>query len=56
MMTKIHNIKRRQPVVLSENIQQKWLNKTMGFKDVLDSSYKQILKTKIVDSPLERAK
>ncbi len=56
MMAKIHNIKKRQPVVLSENIQQPWLNKTMGFEDVLESSYKQVLKTEIVESPLKKAK
>lgn len=56
MMAKIHNIKKRQPVVLSEDIQQQWLNKTVKIKDVLDSSYKHILKTKIVESPLKKAK
>ena len=54
MMAKIHNIKRRQPVILSKDETGKWLNKDIEFEHILNNAFNVDLKSEIVRSPLKR--
>ena len=53
MMSKIHNIKKRQPVVLHKKNRENWFNSELDFQKILDESFNIGLKTKIIESPLK---
>ena len=53
MMSKIHNIKKRQPVVLHKENRENWFNSELDFQKILDESFNIVLKTKIIESPLK---
>ena len=52
LMSKIHNIKKRQPVVLHKHNHEKWLNSCLDYIGILKESYNIVLNNKIVKSPL----
>lgn len=47
-------IKKRQPVILSNENQSNWLEKTTTFREILDSSHNVELNSVVIDSPLKR--
>ena len=53
MMAKIHNIKKRQPVILLKENRDKWFNSGLNYEKILDESFKIRLTNKIVESPLK---
>ena len=53
MMAKIHNIKKRQPVILLKENRFKWLDSGMNYENILDQSFNIKLINKIVESPLK---
>ena len=53
IMSTIHNIKKRQPVILHKHNYQSWLNSGMDFQDILDESFNFNFNYKIVNSPLK---
>ncbi len=53
MMAKIHNIKKRQPVILSSDIASQWLSKDVEFEHILNNAFNIDLKSDIVRSPLK---
>ena len=53
MMAKIHNIKKRQPVILLEENRDKWFNSGLNYEKILDESFNIRLINKIVESPLK---
>ena len=53
MMAKIHNIKKRQPVILIKENRDKWFNSGLNYSKILDESFNYKLINKIVESPLK---
>jgi len=53
MMEKIHNIKKRQPVILLKENRDKWFNSGLNYEKILDESFHIRLINKIVESPLK---
>ena len=53
MMAKIHNIKKRQPVILLKENRDKWFNSGLNYEKILDESFNIRLINKIVESPLK---
>ncbi|MBC8310720.1 MAG: SOS response-associated peptidase [Candidatus Marinimicrobia bacterium] len=56
MMAEIHNIKKRQPVILSKDHQNEWLNNKIKYEHILDASFKVDLNSQVVKSPLKYKK
>jgi putative SOS response-associated peptidase YedK len=54
LMAEIHNIKKRQPLILNHEHKSKWLNGNTGFGYILDSAFNVDLTSEIVKSPLMR--
>jgi len=52
MMEQIHNVKKRQPVILKENNMYKWLKSGLDYEEILNDAYNINLESKLVDSPL----
>jgi putative SOS response-associated peptidase YedK len=52
-MAKIHNIKKRQPVILNPEDQNKWLGAGLNYDHILDGAQSIDLTAKIVTSPLK---
>lgn len=52
MMAKIHNIKKRQPVIINPKQYEMWLKSNIEYDNILDMSFNVELNSKIVDSPL----
>ena len=50
---KIHNVKKRQPVILHKHNQSKWLTCGLEYKEIFNESFNISLKHKIVNSPLK---
>ena len=55
MMAEIHNIKKRQPVILHEEHQKDWMDSGLEFGHILEDSFAIELSSKIVKSPLKRS-
>jgi len=53
MMSKIHNVKKRQPVILHKENRDKWINSGLDFEKIMDKSFNILLKNKIIISPLK---
>ena len=53
MMSKIHNVKKRQPVILHKENRDKWINSGLDFETIMDRSFNIRLKNEIVTSPLK---
>ena len=53
LMAKIHNIKKRQPVMLNPEDQNKWLGAGLNYDHILDGAQNIDLTAKIVTSPLK---
>jgi len=53
MMAEIHNIKKRQPVILNQENQGKWLGPRLSYDHILDTAQNISLIAKIVKSPLK---
>ena len=53
MMAKIHNIKKRQPVILNKENRNKWFDSGLNYEKILDESFNIRLTNKIVESPLK---
>ena len=53
MMAKIHNIQKRQPVILLKENRDKWFNSGLNYEKILDESFNIRLINKIVESPLK---
>ena len=53
MMAKIHNLKKRQPVILLKENRDKWFNSGLNYEKILDESFNIRLINKIVESPLK---
>ncbi len=51
-MSKIHNIKKRQPVLIDKNDRMKWIDSGKKFENILNRSFSNKLKNQIVRSPL----
>jgi len=52
-MAEIHNIKKRQPVILNQENQGKWLGSGLSYDHILDAAQNISLIAKIVKSPLK---
>ena len=52
-MSKIHNIKQRQPVLIDKNDRMKWMASGKKFESILNRSLSNKLKNKIISSPLK---
>ena len=53
LMEKIHNVKKRQPVILHQHNQINWLNSKLDYQNILDESFNIELKCKMIESPLK---
>ena len=53
MMEKIHNIKKRQPIIIHRENREKWFDSKLNYETILDASLNISLKNKIIDSPLK---
>ena len=53
MMSKIHNIKKRQPVILHKHNHENWLNSEVYFQNILDESFNIKLQYNMIESPLK---
>ena len=53
MMAKIHNIKKRQPIILLQENQNKWFNSGLNYEKIFNESFNIKLINKIVESPLK---
>ncbi|MBT5956142.1 MAG: SOS response-associated peptidase [Candidatus Marinimicrobia bacterium] len=53
MMAEIHNIKKRQPVILEGNRQYEWLKSSQDYGYLLDVAQNISLTAKIIESPLK---
>ena len=53
MMSQIHNIKKRQPVILHKEHQNKWLDSGLDYEKILDASYNIKLISDSIESPLK---
>ena len=53
MMAKIHNIKKRQPVILHKENRDKWFNSGLNYEKILNESFNIRLTNKIIESPLK---
>ena len=53
MMSKIHNIKKRQPVILHKHNHENWFNSGLYFHNILDDSFNIKLQHKMIESPLK---
>ena len=53
MMEKIHNIKKRQPIIIHRENREKWFDSQLNYETILDESLNINLKSKIINSPLE---
>jgi putative SOS response-associated peptidase YedK len=53
VMSKIHNIKKRQPVILHNHNHDNWLNSGLDFQNILDESFNIKLQHKVIESPLK---
>ena len=54
MMSKIHNVKKRQPVIISKLNYENWINSRLDFQHILDESFNTHLKSEITKSPLKQ--
>jgi len=54
MIAKIHNIKKRQPVILDSKHLSGWLDSSTDYKNILENSYNTDFKSKIINSPLKK--
>ena len=52
MMSRIHNVKKRQPAILHKENRDNWINSGLDFETIMDKSFNIILKNKIIVSPL----
>tara|TARA_B100001029_G_C15019827_1_gene429785 strand:- start:375 stop:1025 length:651 start_codon:yes stop_codon:yes gene_type:complete len=53
IMSKIHNIKKRQPVILHSHNQGKWLDSELNFQDIINESFNIKINYEKVHSPLK---
>ena len=53
MISKIHNVKKRQPVILHKESRDNWINSGLDFKKIMDKSFNIRLKNKVITSPLK---
>ena len=53
MMEKIHNIKKRQPVILHKSNRDKWFDSGLNYENIIDESLNIKLINKIIESPLK---
>ena len=53
MMSKIHNVKKRQPAILHKENRDNWINSGLDFETIMDRSFNIRLKNEIVTSPLK---
>ena len=53
-MEKIHNVKKRQPVILVQEQHHEWLDAGMQYNHILGTSYNIDLRSMLVESPLKR--
>ena len=53
MMAKIHNIKKRQPVILHKENRENWFKSKLDFQYLLNESFNIALKNKVIESPLK---
>ena len=53
MLLFVHNIKKRQPVILHEENRKNWFDSGLDFQKVLDESFNFRLKNQVVISPLK---
>ena len=53
MMSRIHNVKKRQPAILHKENRDNWINSGLNFGTIMDKSFNIILKNKIIESPLK---
>jgi len=53
LMGKIHNLKKRQPIIIHKNYREKWFDSRLNYDKILDVSFNFILTSKIIDSPLK---
>lgn len=54
MMANIHNIKKRQPVILDRECQGEWLKSNLDYDHILNVAYNIDLTSQIVESPLKQ--
>ena len=54
IMSIIHNVKKRQPVILHEENRYNWFNSGLDFKNIMDKSFNILLKNKVITSPLKQ--
>ena len=54
MMAKIHNIKKRQPVILNQEYQEEWLDSNVEYEHILSTSFNVDLNSQVVESPLKQ--
>ena len=52
MMEKIHNTRKRQPVIIHKENRDKWFDSGLDYQQILEESYDIILSNQIIDSPL----
>ena len=53
LMEKIHNINKRQPIIIHKNNREKWFDSQLNYDKILDDSFNFILNSKIIDSPFK---
>ena len=53
MMEKIHNIKKRQPIIIHKENREKWFDSQLNYETILDASLNISLKSRIIVSPLK---
>jgi len=53
MMSRIHNVKKRQPVILHRENRDNWINSGLDFEKIMDKSFNILLKNKVITSPLK---
>ena len=53
MMGKIHNVKKRQPVILHRRNRYKWFDSKLNYKNILHESFNIRLTNKVIESPLK---
>ena len=53
MMSKIHNVKKRQPAILHKENRDNWINSRLDFETIINRSFNIRLKNQIVTSPLK---
>jgi len=53
MMSRIHNVKKRQPVILHKENRDDWIYSGLNFETIMDKSFNIVLKNKTIASPLK---